>query len=103
MRTLLEHARDAQAIRIGPDLSADLKHLYMEDFSGERSGPRAGRAPATLPGRHIAVKPKAQTERTADKALDELQVMIGLGSVKEEVNKLLASLEVEKKSARAGS
>lgn len=40
--------------------------------------------------------------RTADEALDDLEAMIGLGSVKEEVNKLLASLEVEKMRREQG-
>jgi stage V sporulation protein K len=35
--------------------------------------------------------------RTADDALDDLEAMVGLGSVKSEVNKLLASLEVERR------
>jgi SpoVK/Ycf46/Vps4 family AAA+-type ATPase len=35
--------------------------------------------------------------RTADDALDDLDAMIGLGAVKTEVNKLLASLEVERR------
>jgi stage V sporulation protein K len=35
--------------------------------------------------------------RTADDALDDLESMIGLGAVKSEVNKLLASLEIERR------
>jgi SpoVK/Ycf46/Vps4 family AAA+-type ATPase len=35
--------------------------------------------------------------RTADDALDDLDMMVGLASVKTEVNKLLASLEVERR------
>ena len=35
--------------------------------------------------------------RTADDALDDLEAMIGLGAVKTEVNKLLASLEIERR------
>jgi stage V sporulation protein K len=35
--------------------------------------------------------------RTADDALDDLEAMVGLGSVKSEVNKLLASLEIERR------
>ena len=35
--------------------------------------------------------------RTADDALDDLQMMVGLGAVKTEINKLLASLEVERR------
>ena len=53
------------------------------------------------PGRRLAISASntaAKTaERTADEALDDLEKMIGLGPVKEEVNKLLASLELERK------
>jgi stage V sporulation protein K len=35
--------------------------------------------------------------RTADDALDDIDAMIGLGPVKSEINKLLASLEVERR------
>jgi SpoVK/Ycf46/Vps4 family AAA+-type ATPase len=100
MRSLLEHARDAQAIRISQDPSADLRHLEIEDFAATIGSART--SGGYTPGRHILVTPKAQSERTADMALDELQAMIGLGSVKEEVNKLLASLDVEKKRQEQG-
>jgi len=40
--------------------------------------------------------------RTADDALDDLEAMIGLNSVKTEVNKLLASLEVERRRREQG-
>jgi stage V sporulation protein K len=35
--------------------------------------------------------------RTADDALDDLEAMVGLGAVKIEINKLLASLEIERR------
>jgi SpoVK/Ycf46/Vps4 family AAA+-type ATPase len=35
--------------------------------------------------------------RTADDALDDLEAMVGLGPVKVEINKLLASLEIERR------
>jgi len=35
--------------------------------------------------------------RTADDALNDLEAMVGLGNVKSEINKLLASLEVERR------
>ncbi len=44
----------------------------------------------------VAAKTGAASARTADEALDDLNAMVGLGPVKEEVNKLLAGLEVEK-------
>ena len=47
-----------------------------------------------LPVERASSLPQA---RTADDAIDELEAMIGLGPVKDEVNKLLASLEVERK------
>jgi stage V sporulation protein K len=40
--------------------------------------------------------------RTADDALNDLEAMIGLGNVKSEVNKLLASLEVERRRREQG-
>jgi hypothetical protein len=47
------------------------------------------------PGRRLKVEPTdARPESTLDQALDQLDQMIGLGSVKEEVNKLLAGVEV---------
>ncbi len=100
MRTLLEHARDAQAMRISGDPSADLRHIALADFEGKIGHVREGAAYTS--GRQLSVAPKVQPERTADQALDDLQAMIGLGSVKDEVNKLLASLEVEKKRREQG-
>ncbi len=100
MRTLLEHARDAQAMRISGDPSADLKRVELADFEGKIGHVQEGAGYTS--GRQLSVAPKVQPERTADQALDELQAMIGLGSVKDEVNKLLASLEVEKKRREQG-
>jgi SpoVK/Ycf46/Vps4 family AAA+-type ATPase len=100
MRTLLEHARDAQAIRISQDPTADLRRLEMVDFAAKLGAVQ--RSGGYTPGRQITVAQKAEAERTADKALDELESMIGLNSVKNEVNKLLASLEVERKRREQG-
>ena len=44
----------------------------------------------------------AASARSADEALNDLDAMVGLGPVKEEVNKLLAGLEVEKKRREQG-
>ena len=41
-------------------------------------------------------------ERTLDQALDSLEQMIGLSPVKEEVNKLMAALEVERRRREQG-
>jgi len=54
------------------------------------------------PGRRLNVESSTPLQRTADEALDELEKMIGLASVKAEVNKLLATLEVEKKRREQG-
>lgn len=52
-------------------------------------------------GRRLAAKSSAgqagTDQRTADDALDEIDRMVGLGSVKEEINKILASLELERR------
>src|ERR1700722_11023579 len=53
-------------------------------------------------GRRLNVDSAAVTVRSADEVLDELDQMIGLGSVKEEVNKLLAGIEVERKRREQG-
>jgi len=53
-------------------------------------------------GRRLNVDAAAVTVRSADEVLDELDRMIGLGSVKEEVNKLLAGIEVERKRREQG-
>ena len=57
-------------------------------------------------GRRLTVTtPDSTTKvvtRTADDALNDLENMIGLAPVKEEVNKLLASLEIERKRREQG-
>ena len=53
-------------------------------------------------GRRLNVESSAASVRSADEVLDELDQMIGLGSVKEEVNKLLAGIEVERKRREQG-
>jgi S1-C subfamily serine protease/AAA+ superfamily predicted ATPase len=54
------------------------------------------------PGRRLNVDSPTVTVRSADEVLDELDQMIGLSSVKEEVNKLLAGIEVERKRREQG-
>src|SRR6201996_7721030 len=53
-------------------------------------------------GRRLNVGASAAAVRNADEVLDELEQMIGLSSVKEEVNKLLAGIEVERKRREQG-
>jgi SpoVK/Ycf46/Vps4 family AAA+-type ATPase len=112
MRNLLEKAREAQALRIATDPSADVRKIEMIDF--ENAGVpwvRAPRSAAAAPGastsaaapvRRLAVTSSAPPERTLDQALDNLEQMIGLGPVKEEVNKLMAALEVEQMRREQG-
>jgi SpoVK/Ycf46/Vps4 family AAA+-type ATPase len=54
------------------------------------------------PGRRLNVGSSAAIVRSADEVLDELDQMIGLGSVKDDVNKLLAGIEVERKRREQG-
>lgn len=62
--------------------------------------PAAGRY---TPGRRLVITPQsASAVRSADDALDDLDAMIGLQPVKEEVNRVIASLEVEKKRREQG-
>ncbi|WP_024511162.1 AAA family ATPase [Bradyrhizobium sp. ARR65] len=57
-------------------------------------------------GRRLSTDPATGTtslvSRTADDALNDLEAMIGLGNVKAEINKLLASLEVERRRREQG-
>ena len=53
-------------------------------------------------GRRLNVDSPAVAVRSADEVLDELDQMIGLSSVKDEVNKLLAGIEVERKRREQG-
>jgi SpoVK/Ycf46/Vps4 family AAA+-type ATPase len=100
MRTLLEHARDAQAIRISNSPDADLKQLKLEDFAAKLGTIR--RSTGLTPGRVLKVVPQAETARTADKALDDLDAMIGLDAVKREVNTLIALLRNDRERRARG-
>jgi SpoVK/Ycf46/Vps4 family AAA+-type ATPase len=51
---------------------------------------------APRPGRRLKVEATILPERTLDQALDRLEEMVGLESVKEEANKLMSALEVER-------
>jgi SpoVK/Ycf46/Vps4 family AAA+-type ATPase len=105
MRNLLERAREAQALRIAADPTADITRVEMVDF--EKAGVPLVRSPtarasAASAGRRLTVAPTVPPERTLDQALDTLEQMIGLSPVKEEVNKLMAALEVERRRREQG-
>jgi S1-C subfamily serine protease len=51
---------------------------------------------AARPGRRLKVEATIPPERTLDQALDRLEEMVGLEPVKDEVNKLMSALEVER-------
>src|SRR5262249_12922096 len=53
-------------------------------------------------GRRLSVIDSVSAVRSADEVLDELDRMTGLGAVKNEVNKLLAGIEVERKRREQG-
>ena len=73
------------AARLGADPSAS---GFVPVGSGYTYGRRFVMIPANGTNRLVS--------RTADNALNDLEAMVGLSSVKSEINKLLASLEVER-------
>ncbi len=77
-----------------------LTPTVMEPISAVPPSP-TGR-PAPRAGRRLTVTPVASPEVTLDKALDHLEEMVGLAPVKEEVNKLIAGLEVERMRREQG-
>ena len=84
MRTLLEKAREAQALRIASDASADISHVTLEDVI-------------------LATGQKPEESKdTAAAALEKLDTMVGLAPVKQEVKRLTARLEVEQKRREQG-
>ena len=102
MRTLLEKAREAQAMRIARDPGADLYRIELADFQnalGFSLGQVAERPASALAMLRIPVR---ETERPAAAALAELDAMIGLAPVKAEINTLLARLQVEQKRREQG-
>ena len=111
MRNLLEKAREAQSLRVAGDPSADITKLEMVDFESvgvtwvrtRGQAPAPGSAASTPSAmRRLTVTPTIPPERTLDQALENLDQMIGLGAVKEEVNKLMAALEVERMRREQG-
>lgn len=83
MRTLLEKAREAQALRISIEPDADLSLLDMADLA-EAMGSRE------------------QSGATGGSAMVELGAMVGLAAVKAEVSGLVARLQVEQRRREQG-
>jgi SpoVK/Ycf46/Vps4 family AAA+-type ATPase len=127
MRNLLENAREAQSLRLAADPTADITKIEMVDF--ESAGvpwvhTRAPTPPRPPPppdepqrtsvapppsgppmphvGRRLIVTPEPAPERGIDQALDRLEQMVGLTPVKQEVNRLMAAIEVENARRQAG-
>jgi SpoVK/Ycf46/Vps4 family AAA+-type ATPase len=84
MRTLLEKAREAQAIRISLEPNADLSQLDMADL-------------LEATGAHEETDPARSTS-----AMGDLEAMVGLASVKSEVSGLVARLQVEQRRREQG-
>ncbi len=132
MRTLLDKAGEAQSLRVAVDPTADISRIEMVDFESvgvslvrTRVPPRAPPPVPTIPtpapivvqhssvpsspdhfaprsGRRLKVEATIPPERTLDQALDRLEEMVGLKPVKEEVNKLMSGLEVERSRREQG-
>ncbi|MGH6778053.1 MAG: AAA family ATPase [Bradyrhizobium sp.] len=84
MRTLLEKAREAQAVRVASDPSADISVVTIEDIvlaTGEK-----------LEDNEVSVAA----------ALAKLDAMVGLAPVKQEIRRLSARLDVEQKRRAQG-
>jgi S1-C subfamily serine protease/AAA+ superfamily predicted ATPase len=126
IRNLLDKASEAQSMRVAVDPAADISRIEMVDFESAGVPlvrtyvpPPAPpplppiptpapivveRAPVLSPpdqlapraGRRLKVAAVIPLERTLDQALDHLEEMVGLEPVKEEVNKLMSALEVER-------
>jgi S1-C subfamily serine protease/AAA+ superfamily predicted ATPase len=126
MRNLLDKACEAQSLRVAADPTADISKVEMVDFESvgvplvrTHVPPPAPPPVPTIPtpapivvehalvpsspdhlaprsGRRLKVEATIPPERTLDQALDRLEEMVGLESVKEEVNRLMSALEVER-------
>jgi S1-C subfamily serine protease/AAA+ superfamily predicted ATPase len=132
MRNLLDKAGEAQSLRVAVDPNADISKIELVDFESVgvplmRTGvsPPAPPPLPTIPtpapivverastpssldplapraGRRLKVETTLLPERTLDQALDHLDEMVGLASVKEEVNRLISALEVERARREQG-
>src|SRR5664279_4429553 len=84
MRTLLEKTREAQALRVAGDPSADISLVTIEDVI-------------------LATGQKLEdNEIPVAAALEKLDAMVGLAPVKQEIKRLTARLEVEQKRREQG-
>jgi SpoVK/Ycf46/Vps4 family AAA+-type ATPase len=84
MRTLLEKARENQALRVAQEPSADISVVTIEDIV-------------------LATGQKLEDDQaTPAAALEKLEAMVGLAPVKQEVKRLTARLEVEQKRREQG-
>jgi SpoVK/Ycf46/Vps4 family AAA+-type ATPase len=84
MRTLLEKSREAQAMRVAKDPSADISLVTIEDIV-------------------LATGQKPEdNEVSVAAAFAKLDAMVGLAPVKQEIKRLSARLEVEQKRREQG-
>jgi SpoVK/Ycf46/Vps4 family AAA+-type ATPase len=84
MRTLLEKSREAQAMRVAKDPSADISLVTIEDIV-------------------LATGQKVEdNEVSVAAAFAKLDAMVGLAPVKQEIKRLSARLEVEQKRREQG-
>jgi SpoVK/Ycf46/Vps4 family AAA+-type ATPase len=84
MRTLLEKTREAQALRVANDASADISLVTIEDVI-------------------LATGQKVEDNQIpVAAALEKLDAMVGLAPVKQEIKRLTARLEVEQKRREQG-
>ena len=84
MRTVLEKAREAQALRLASEPSADISLISVEDIvvaTGQKPG---------------------DDQVSVSAVLQKLDGMIGLAPVKQEIKRLSARLEVEQKRRAQG-
>ena len=84
MRTLLEKAREAHALRVANDPAADISLVTIEDI-------------VAATGQQVE-----DNEASVATALAKLDAMVGLRPVKQEVKRLSARLEVEQKRREQG-
>jgi SpoVK/Ycf46/Vps4 family AAA+-type ATPase len=84
MRTLLEKTREAQALRVAKDASADVSVVTIEDVV------------------HATGQKIEDNEASVAAALAKLDEMVGLAPVKQEVKRLSARMGVEQKRREQG-